>query len=153
VVTHLFGTAAYDQPRPDVANVYPNIFPDTGYRYLLDTTRYPNGQHTLAAQAIDSAGNVASLGIVTVIINNSLPPAKFSLGDRVNVMSRRINVYDATDGTKIGTQRKRGHGIVVGGPVARNGSTLWNIDFVDGPDGLADQNMLEKVAASSLAGK
>lgn len=151
------GTATYGQPRPDVVNVYPNISPNTGYTYALDTTRYPNGQHSITAKAIDSAGNVTSFGPVSITVSNSLPvttppPAgKFALGDRVTVTARRINIYSATDGRKIGTQRKRAQGTVVGGPVARNGSTVWNIDFDGAPDGLADQSNLEKVTASSLA--
>ncbi len=145
------GTARYDHPRPDVAKGFPNILPNTGYAYVLDTTRYPNGRHTLAVQTVDSAGNLARLGTITVITSNSLPSTKFSVGDRVNVTARRINVYDATAETKIGTQRKRGHGVVIGGPVARNGTTLWNIDFAADPDGLADQNNLEKAAANSWA--
>ena len=143
------GTATYGQPRPDVTNVYPTISPNTGYLYALDTTRYPNGQHTIAAHAIDSAGNVASLGTVTVTISNSLAPAKFSLGDRVKVTWKRSRIYHASDGRYIGTQNMGTYGTVVGGPVARNGYTWWNIDFNGAPDGLANENNLGKVAGGS----
>ena len=42
------------------------------FSFFWDTTRVPNGQHTLSAQARDAAGNVASAGNVTVTVNNAL---------------------------------------------------------------------------------
>jgi hypothetical protein len=43
------------------------------YQVAWDTTRVPNGKHTLAATAMDAAGNVATSKAVTVTVNNPLP--------------------------------------------------------------------------------
>ena len=43
------------------------------YACVVDTTQYPNGNHTLRATAFDAAGNNASASI-TVSVQNSSPP-------------------------------------------------------------------------------
>ncbi|HEY2987082.1 MAG TPA: LamG-like jellyroll fold domain-containing protein, partial [Candidatus Binatia bacterium] len=47
------------------------------FSFLWDTTRVPNGRHTLSARARDGAGNIALAADVTVTVNNAagdLPP-------------------------------------------------------------------------------
>jgi hypothetical protein len=43
---------------------------DTDYRYLLDTTRLPNGVHAVVAKATDNAGQVATFQTMRVTIAN-----------------------------------------------------------------------------------
>ena len=144
------GTAIYGQPRPDVADVYPGISLNTGYSYTLDTTKYPNGQYTITANAVDGVGNVVGLlKTIAVNISNPLavspPTARFKLGDRIKVTAGKLDVYRIAGRKKLTSQKMNAQGTVIGGPVARNGYTWWNIDFDVAPDGWAVEDYLEKV--------
>lgn len=44
------------------------------YEFMLDTTKYPNGSYTLAAKAVDMAGNSATTSINVYISNGDLTP-------------------------------------------------------------------------------
>jgi hypothetical protein len=64
------GAASYGSPRPDVAAAYPHAPVNVGYTYLLDTSKYANGIHTLNVRATDSSGNAGIFPSVVVFVNN-----------------------------------------------------------------------------------
>ena len=70
----LIGNATYGEPRPDVEHDYPGRpgTPNFGFIFILDTTSYSNGSHTIEAFAINSSGTKSPLipGKVTITINN-----------------------------------------------------------------------------------
>jgi hypothetical protein len=84
----------------------------------------------------------------TVNLTNSLPPViptgKFLVGDRVKVTAKRLNIYLAPSGKKIGTQFLNVLGTVIDGPVAKGGYTWWNVNFDSGMDGWAIESYLKK---------
>jgi len=145
----LAGTATYGYPRPDVASVFPNIDANTGYLYLLDTTNYSNGQHTITVKAFDAVGNMADLTkSVAVNFSNAAPvppPAKLSLGDRIQITARRVSVKSAPGGIRIGRQAMNAYGTLVRGPVSQGGFTWWSIDFDRNPDGWVAENYFKKI--------
>jgi hypothetical protein len=66
------GEATYGQPRPDIATVWGN-FPNSansGFTFSLDTTKFSNGDHTLAVRALDAAGNATLIGTRRVTLQN-----------------------------------------------------------------------------------
>jgi len=69
---HFVGRANYGTPRPDVKNTWPHAPDDVGFKYTLDTTRYPNGKHLLGADVKDPSGNIGSFARVPILIDN--PP-------------------------------------------------------------------------------
>ncbi len=68
------GNATYGNPRPDVEHDYPGRpgTPNFGFMFILDTTSYSNGSHTIEALAINSSGNKSPLipKKLTITINN-----------------------------------------------------------------------------------
>ena len=55
--------ANYGRSRPGVTRQFPG-FPDSaapGFAFLLDTTRYPNGRHTIGARVRSESGEVTNL--------------------------------------------------------------------------------------------
>src|SRR6267378_441750 len=64
----LAGNAPYGGSRSDVGNDFPNPPAAIGYGFLLDTTHYGNGAHTIEVRALDSSGNLAILEHVRVMI-------------------------------------------------------------------------------------
>jgi hypothetical protein len=147
------GMASYGQPRPDVSSVFPNIFPNTGYVFMLDTTRYSNGSHVISVNAVDAAGNTAGLlKSVTVTTSNVnvpvTPTSKFVAGNRVRVRPNRLNIYKAPSGRKIGTQFKNVLGTIMEGPVSKGGYTWWNVNFDSGIDGWAIETYLDMVTTN-----
>jgi hypothetical protein len=64
------GVAVYGSRRPDVAAVYPYAQVNSGYSYSLDTTKYPDGLHTLNVRATDSGGNVSISPDIVINIAN-----------------------------------------------------------------------------------
>ncbi len=68
------GQAQYGLLREDVGDHYPGFpgLPAVGFFYLLDSTAYANGGHTLQVRAVDVAGNAAWLWpeLVTIQIAN-----------------------------------------------------------------------------------
>lgn len=49
------------------------------YTLPWDTTKYPNGTHTLQSKAYDSAGNVGLSATISVNVNNQLSPANLKV--------------------------------------------------------------------------
>jgi N-acetylmuramoyl-L-alanine amidase len=65
------GVATYGQPRPDVAQAYPNFAPvNVGFTYALVTTNFSNGQHILNVRVTDTSNNVAISPDVAVNVAN-----------------------------------------------------------------------------------
>jgi len=64
------GTASYGGNRSDVGNDFPHAPAGIGYGFLLDTSQYGNGPHTIEVRALDSSGNLAILPHVPVTIQN-----------------------------------------------------------------------------------
>lgn len=67
---HFVAHANYGLPRPDVSKAWSHEPTSCGFRYTLDTTQYPNGNHTVVVRAKDSAGNVTVLARIPIIIDN-----------------------------------------------------------------------------------
>jgi len=66
------GVAIYGLSRPDIAAVWGG-FPDavhSGFSFTIDTTKFATGEHTLAVQLMDAAGNVTIVGTRTVVFQN-----------------------------------------------------------------------------------
>jgi hypothetical protein len=87
---------------------------------------------------------------VTVTTSNVSSPhtAKFAAGDRVRVRPKRLNIYKAPSGKKIGTQFINVLGTIVEGPVSKGGYTWWNVNFDSGIDGWAIETYLDRAAAN-----
>jgi hypothetical protein len=66
----LVGTATYGLPRADVAKIWPHVPTGVGFSYKMDTTKLPNGSHTLGINVEDKAGNVAMFRRIPVLIDN-----------------------------------------------------------------------------------
>lgn len=70
------GQARYGLPRPDVCARLDNAAcPDIGFEYDLDTTRIPNGSHTLGIRLTDDGGNQTTIPLIVanglnVVIDN-----------------------------------------------------------------------------------
>jgi hypothetical protein len=68
------GVAIYGLNRPDIAAVW-NSFPDpvhSGFSFTIDTSKFTTGDHTLAVQLLDAAGNTTVVGTRTVVFQNRL---------------------------------------------------------------------------------
>jgi len=65
------GAADYGQPRPDVAQAYPNLSPvNVGFTYSLTTTKFSNGPHLLTIRSTDTSNNIAiSAGVMVTLAN------------------------------------------------------------------------------------
>jgi Putative Ig domain len=66
------GVAIYGLNRPDIAAVW-NSFPDavhSGFSFTIDTSKFTIGEHTLAVQLLDAAGNTTVVGTRTVVFQN-----------------------------------------------------------------------------------
>lgn len=64
------GAADYGQPRPDVAQAYPNLSPvNVGFTSSL-TTKFSNGQHILTIRSTDTSNNFALSPAVMVTMAN-----------------------------------------------------------------------------------
>ena len=65
------GTADYGQPRPDVAQAFPNLSPvNVGFTYSLTTTKFTNGMHLLTIRSTDTSNNFAlSLPVMVTVAN------------------------------------------------------------------------------------
>jgi hypothetical protein len=64
------GRATYGISRPDIPIVFPGAPSNAAYQYSLDTTRFPNGSHTVVAKATDGAGRVATFVTKQVTFSN-----------------------------------------------------------------------------------
>jgi len=64
--------AIYGLSRPDIASVW-SSFPNaahSGFSFAIDTTKFANGDHTLAVRILDAAGNATIAGTRSVIFQN-----------------------------------------------------------------------------------
>ena len=76
-----FPLAAYGQPRPDVASLYPSYLsacpanPGPGWFTFLDTTRFSNGTHQLSVLVYDQdhPSSTTFIGKFPFTIANPLP--------------------------------------------------------------------------------
>ena len=67
----LIGTATYGTNRPDIPAAFPGESnPDVGFEYSLDTTKFPNGPHSLIVQATDANGHLAIFPTIHVSVAN-----------------------------------------------------------------------------------
>jgi hypothetical protein len=64
------GTATYGLPRPDVATAWPGAPGNTGYQYLLDTTKLPKGPHTMVVKATDKNGKIGVSWTQYITVSN-----------------------------------------------------------------------------------
>ncbi|MFL6277905.1 MAG: putative Ig domain-containing protein [Blastocatellia bacterium] len=68
------GEAIYGLNRPDIGAVW-GSFPNAsraGYSFTLDTTKFSNGDHTLAIRLLDAAGNATVVGTRPITLQNSV---------------------------------------------------------------------------------
>jgi hypothetical protein len=67
------GHPVYNEKRPDVAALFPtyNNSAGAGGHFYLDTTKYPNGVHTIAWSVKDDAGNTDGIGSRYFTIQNT----------------------------------------------------------------------------------
>jgi hypothetical protein len=66
------GVAIYGLNRPDIAAVW-SSFPDavhSGFSFTIDSSKLTTGDHTLAVQLLDAAGNTTIVGTRTVVFQN-----------------------------------------------------------------------------------
>lgn len=66
--------AIYGLNRPDIGSIWPT-FPNAaraGYSFSLDTTKFSNGEHTLAIRLLDAAGNATIVGTRSIITQNNV---------------------------------------------------------------------------------
>jgi len=66
----LAGNATYGEDRSDVGKDFPHAPAAIGYSFLLDTSQYGNGGHTIEVRVLDSTGHLAILAHVPVTIQN-----------------------------------------------------------------------------------
>lgn len=67
------GEAIYGLSRPDIAAVWGTAFPNaghSGFSFVLDTTKFTTGEHTLAIRLLDAAGNATVVGTRTIVFQN-----------------------------------------------------------------------------------
>ncbi len=66
----LAGNATYGGSRSDVGKDFPHAPVAIGYGFLLDTSQYGNGAHTIEVRVLESSGNLAVLPHVPVSVQN-----------------------------------------------------------------------------------
>jgi len=64
------GSATYGINLPGFSSSFPEHSEDTGFRFLLDTTRFSNGAHELLLRISDASGKIAILPPAQVNIVN-----------------------------------------------------------------------------------
>lgn len=69
------GTAQYGFPRPDVAVQYPYLgnSQNSGWRFVIDTTRLANSRHRLTVRVVDFRGGKTEIGSVDFYTQNANP--------------------------------------------------------------------------------
>jgi hypothetical protein len=67
------GTAQYGFPRPDVAQQYPYLVgsQNSGWRFIMDTTKFGNGHHRVTARVLDFSGLRTEIGSVDFYTQNA----------------------------------------------------------------------------------
>ena len=65
------GTATYGSPRPDIPKAYPGIADlNSGFQYILDSTKYRSGGHDLVVKATDAIGKICIMGPMTTSLSS-----------------------------------------------------------------------------------
>jgi hypothetical protein len=69
------GQAQYGFPRPDVAVQYPYLFnsQNSGWRFVIDTTKLANAKHTVTISVVDSRGQRTEIGSTVFYTQNANP--------------------------------------------------------------------------------
>ena len=69
------GQAQYGFPRPDVVVQYPYLFnsQNSGWRFVIDTTKLGNSKHTLTVRVLDSRGLRTEIGSTVFYTQNANP--------------------------------------------------------------------------------
>jgi hypothetical protein len=69
------GQAQYGFPRPDVAVQYPYLFnsQNSGWRFVIDTTKLANSKHTVTISVVDSRGQRTEVGSTVFYTQNANP--------------------------------------------------------------------------------
>jgi hypothetical protein len=69
------GSAQLNFPRPDVAVQYPYLLnsQNSGWRFVIDTTRLGNSKHTLTVRVLDRNGLRTEIGSVVFYVDNPNP--------------------------------------------------------------------------------
>ena len=63
-------SASYGLPTPGLPSVQPLAPSNAAYQYSLDTTKFPNGSHSIIVKATDNAGHVATFATKQVTFAN-----------------------------------------------------------------------------------
>ena len=63
-------SATYGLPTPSLPSVQPLAPSNAAYQYSLDTTKFPNGSHSIIVKATDNAGHVATFATKQVTFAN-----------------------------------------------------------------------------------
>jgi subtilisin family serine protease len=66
--------------------------PAPPYQYLWDVAAATNGAHTLSVTAVDTAGNEAAAGPITVDVENPIPPSITTLSTAVAAPKARLTL-------------------------------------------------------------
>ena len=71
----VIGQAIYPLPRPDVANMYPDVANslNSGWQMNLNTANYTNGPHKVSVRVWDTIGKSRVIGSRNIWIDNSYP--------------------------------------------------------------------------------
>ena len=69
------GAAQYGFPRPDVAQQYPYLFnsQNSGWRFVIDTSKLANSKHRLTVRVLDARGLRTEIGSVDFYVQNPNP--------------------------------------------------------------------------------
>lgn len=71
------GTAQYGLSRPDVPLVFPEVGMDSGFSYMLDTTKLSEGNHTIEARGIGNNGAETTIRKVSVMVSSKIIKGHF----------------------------------------------------------------------------
>jgi len=66
------GTAQYGLSRPDVPLVFPEVGMDSGFSYMLDTTKLSEGKHTIEARGIGNNGVETTIRKLSVMVSSKI---------------------------------------------------------------------------------
>lgn len=147
------GRALYGRTRPGVTSQFPG-FPDSaapGFAFQLDSTRFLNGLHTVAARVVSDTGEIRNLSSLTLQFTNlthnlvpfgaiEFPSSDADLFGRCNLLQpRRYSVISgwALDvGVETGDQGVSWVELLIDGVIHRN--TLESCHFDINKGGLSD---------------
>jgi chitodextrinase len=107
----------------------------------------PSTTYSYRIAAYDEAGNASVKSVAVSKTTQPFPSTKFTLGDRVQTISKStVRSTASTSGALLGAQSKGALGAVIGGPWRANGYWWWQVDFDNGVDGWVIQGNLRKTS-------